>query len=414
PCHPVPGSSQKRMSCGAKVSVPSAMLDSRPRQLQLPLAPRSMATSSTTSSATSSSTLGTNGGGLLPYRRRSSVASSEPCGRVVRLLTPAELVDSWSRDCGPRLLLVDCRPFLSFNAGRIKSAVNVNCGDRITRRRLQQGRLALWDLVACGQAREQLRRARDIVVYDDCTGDLECPQPSSSLSLVLAVLCQNGAKPAVLKGGFREFQRQYAHECTSSTSPEDSGTSSPSEPLAKDLTVWPVTRVLPFLFLGNERDARDADLLDRLGVGYVLHVTTTPPLGLQTRHGQGLRCKRLPASDSCHQNLKQFFEEAFAFLDEAHASGSRVLVHCHAGISRSPTITVAYLMRHLRLPLVDAYRYLKAKRPIISPNLNFMGQLMELEQSLAQQPEQAPCAQCCRASATLLQLLAAEPTCAGV
>lgn len=312
------------------------------------------------------------------------------------------------------MLLVDCRPFLSFNAGRIKSAVNVNCGDRITRRRLQQGRLALWDLVACGQAREQLRRARDIVVYDDCTGDLECPQPSSSLSLVLAVLCQNGAKPAVLKGGFKEFQRQYAHECTSSASPEDSGAPSPSEPVAKDLTVWPVTRVLPFLYLGNERDARDADLLDRLGVGYVLHVTTTPPPGLETRHGPGLRCKRLPASDSCHQNLKQFFQEAFAFMDEAHANGSRVLVHCHAGISRSPTITVAYLMRHLRLPLVDAYRYLKAKRPIISPNLNFMGQLMELEQNLAQQPEQAPCVQCCRASATLLQLLATEPTCAGV
>ncbi|KAG0412156.1 hypothetical protein HPB47_010712 [Ixodes persulcatus] len=200
PCRPVPGFTPERMSCGAKVSVPSAMLDSRPRQLQLPLAPRSMATSSTTSSTTSSSTSGTNGGGLLPYRRRSSATSSETCGRVVRLLTPTELVDSWYRDCGPRLLLVDCRPFLSFNAGRIKSAVNVNCGDRITRRRLQQGRLALWDLVACGQAREQLRRARDIVVYDDCTGDLECPQPSSSLSLVLAVLCQNGAKPAVLKG----------------------------------------------------------------------------------------------------------------------------------------------------------------------------------------------------------------------
>lgn len=322
----------------------------------------------------------------------------------MRLVTPDELVGSWRQQ---RLLVVDCRPFLSFNAGRIKCAVNVNCGDRITRRRLQQGRLALWDLVACRQARDQLRQARDIVVYDDCTGDLEAPQPSSSLALVLAVLCQNGARPAVLKGGFREFQRQYADECTSSSTGECPPSSASDPGAQEDVRAWPATCVLPFLLLGNERDARDAELLLRLGVSHVLHVT---PCDEQHRCPPGVRCKHLPASDSCHQNLKQFFDDAFRFLDEAHSSGSRVLVHCQAGVSRSPTITVAYLMQHLRLPLVDAYRYLKAKRPIISPNLNFMGQLMELEQKLAlHEPDGKPCASCCRASATLLELLAAEP-----
>lgn len=366
------------------------MLDSpRPRPLQLQCPAQSPSSSS--------------------RRRRASFSAACGGGRVqVRLVTPAELVGSWRQQ---RLLVVDCRPFLSFNAGRIKCAVNVNCGDRITRRRLQQGRLALWDLVACRQARDQLRQARDIVVYDDCTGDLEAPQPSSSLALVLAVLCQNGARPAVLKGGFREFQRQFADECTSSsTGVVVEGSSGDGQLQAcEDVRAWPATCVLPFLLLGNERDSRDAELLQRLGVGHVLHVT--PCDDDQHRCPAGVRCKHLPASDSCHQNLKQFFDDAFRFLDEAHASGSRVLVHCQAGVSRSPTITVAYLMRHLRLPLVDAYRYLKAKRPIISPNLNFMGQLMELEQKLAlQEPDGKPCAPCCRASATLLELLAApEP-----
>ncbi|KAL1415922.1 hypothetical protein MTO96_028516 [Rhipicephalus appendiculatus] len=359
------------MSCGASLA-----LDSRPRlQLQLPSSP--VASQSAASLAASA----------VPRRRRSSCSA-------VRLVTPGELVDSWQRR--RRLLLVDCRPFLSFNAGP-------------------------------HTARDQLRQARDIVVYDDCTGDLESPQPSSSLALVLAVLCQNGATPAVLKGGFREFQRQFAHECTSSAAPPPPCVESASEAV-RDVSQWPATCVLPFLLLGNERDARDAELLQRLGVGYVLHVTpalpqqttAVPPTtaagtdtattGVQQEHCPGIRCKRLPASDSCHQNLKQFFDDAFQFLDEAHASGSRVLVHCHAGVSRSPTITVAYLMHHLRLPLVDAYRYLKAKRPIISPNLNFMGQLVELEQKLAQNDHQQPCVQCCRASATLLELLAAEPS----
>ena len=59
-----------------------------------------------------------------------------------------------------------------------------------------------------------------------------------------------------------------------------------------------------------------------------------------------------------------------------------MLIHCRAGISRSATICIAYLMYAGHFSLDEAHDYLKRRRPLISPNLNFMRQLAEFETSL--------------------------------
>ena len=72
------------------------------------------------------------------------------------------------------------------------------------------------------------------------------------------------------------------------------------------------------------------------------------------------------------------------FSDEARAEDGKILVHCQAGVSRSATITIAYILKHSKMTVMEAYRYVKSKRVIIAPNFNFMGQLMEFEQCLNQ------------------------------
>jgi dual specificity MAP kinase phosphatase len=68
--------------------------------------------------------------------------------------------------------------------------------------------------------------------------------------------------------------------------------------------------------------------------------------------------------------------------EEARSSGGKVLVHCFAGASRSAAITIAYFLQSFNMTLDQAYNAIRDKRPCISPNLNFMGQLQKFEESL--------------------------------
>lgn len=65
---------------------------------------------------------------------------------------------------------------------------------------------------------------------------------------------------------------------------------------------------------------------------------------------------------------------------------SAVLINCRQGISRSATVTIAYLMLYQGEDLMSAIGHVKACRPTIQPNPGFMRQLVNLEMEL--RPEQ--------------------------
>lgn len=50
--------------------------------------------------------------------------------------------------------------------------------------------------------------------------------------------------------------------------------------------------------------------------------------------------------------------------DKAKVSNCRVIVHCLAGISRSATIAIAYIMKTMGLSSDDAYRYTCTSHPL--------------------------------------------------
>ena len=67
-----------------------------------------------------------------------------------------------------------------------------------------------------------------------------------------------------------------------------------------------------------------------------------------------------------------------------------IMMMIQAGVSRSPTIAIAYLIKYFSMATGDAYKFIKCRRSIISPNLNFMGQLLEFEKSVKEVKETSP------------------------
>ena len=283
---------------------------------------------------------------------------------------------------GGEVLIVDCRPFIAYNVNHIRGAINVNCCDRFNRKRLQQGKATLADLATTKEGKETLKRRNwtEVVVYDDCSESLEKLPVSHTLFLVMNALVEDHRHPVMLLGGLRDFEAGHRRLCQdhlmkggaggggraplgpmAPTTPHSShhlpDLPSPTELCdTKDIENHPTSQVLPYLFLGNMRDASDAEELRRLGIKFVLNVTAKPPVYAPE---PDIVYKQLEASDDGVQNLKQFFEEAFEFIDRAKASSNGVLIHCQAGVSRSPTIAVAYLMKYYPMAMSDAYKFVK-------------------------------------------------------
>jgi len=132
------------------------------------------------------------------------------------------------------------------------------------------------------------------------------------------------------------------------------------------------------LYLGSVGAANNKSELKRLNITHILTVANSLP----PTHPNDFVYKIINIPDREDVNIENYFDECFAFIDEAKRMGGGVLVHCFVGKSRSVTVVVAYLMKKHGMSMSEALKHAKSKRPIASPNSGFMLQLQNFEKSL--------------------------------
>lgn len=179
-----------------------------------------------------------------------------------------------------------------------------------------------------------------------------------------------------LRGGFAAFSSCFPGLCEGK--PATAMPMSLSQPCLPVANVGP-TRILPHLYLGSQKDVLNKDLMAQNGITYVLNASNTCPKPDFISESHFMR---IPVNDNYCEKLLPWLEKTNEFIDKAKVSNCRVIVHCLAGISRSATIAIAYIMKTMGLSSDDAYRFVKDRRPSISPNFNFLGQLLEFEKDL--------------------------------
>mmetsp|Transcript_21970 Transcript_21970/g.18844 ORF Transcript_21970/g.18844 Transcript_21970/m.18844 type:complete len:108 (+) Transcript_21970:131-454(+) len=89
----------------------------------------------------------------------------------------------------------------------------------------------------------------------------------------------------------------------------------------------------------------------------------------------------IEAEDEEDYDLSKHFDECFEYIDKKREE-CNVLVHCFAGVSRSASVVIAYLMKKNSWTYQQTHDFVYLKRPLIQPNAGFANILKKYESKI--------------------------------
>lgn len=138
---------------------------------------------------------------------------------------------------------------------------------------------------------------------------------------------------------------------------------------------WEMQEVHPGIFIGPYSSAKDLDSLLQHGITHILCIRDQQETSfIKPFHPSKFSYEILELKNSQFENVIPVFEPVSNYIDSVLENNNRLLVHCVGGISRAPTLVIAYLMGKGQT-FEEAYTQVQTRRFCINPCDGFLGQL---------------------------------------
>ncbi|XP_021009589.1 dual specificity protein phosphatase 21 [Mus caroli] len=148
----------------------------------------------------------------------------------------------------------------------------------------------------------------------------------------------------------------------------------PSQAIQQD-NIYGLSQITTGLFISNSAVANDKLTLSNNRITTIINVSAE----VVNTFFEDIQYVQVPVSDAPNSYLYDFFDPIADHIRGVEMRSGRTLLHCAAGVSRSATLCLAYLMKYHNMTLLDAHTWTKTCRPIIRPNNGFWEQLIHYE-----------------------------------
>ena len=136
-----------------------------------------------------------------------------------------------------------------------------------------------------------------------------------------------------------------------------------------------INKITDKIYLGDIEGATNFHYFKNEQIHNVISIVNEPP---QYPKEMKINHISFKLEDKKTNNILKYFKECIYFIENS----DKIYIHCLFGISRSPTIVIAYLMWKTHSNFEDIYKYIKTRRSIIEPNKGFIQQLKEFDNIL--------------------------------